>query len=257
MPENLHIIADPDKYGKNEHLYLETRKKEGRIYSDEIVKSLPHIETSHRLSHEWSVRSASYERLKKRLLTRKAPLSILDLGCGNGWMANALCGICDSSVTGVDLNMEELKQGARVFGGNSRLRFVYGDVFDGAAHANSYDIVVCASSIQYFQDLNALVRHLLTLLKAGGEIHILDSPLYSEAEAGEARERSRSYYRQLGYERMAALYHHHTWKELEGFSYEVIRAGIVERLKAKIFSEMNPFFPWIIIQSHKSTGTGL
>ncbi len=249
MPDNLHIVADPSVHASSERIYREVRKKEGRIYPDEIVRILPRIDAHHPLSHEWHIRSASYERLKKHLLRRGMPLSILDLGCGNGWMSNALCSVHDSAVTAVDLNLEELKQGARVFETNKRLRFVYGDIFDGIAHEKFYDSIICASSVQYFSDLRMLVRRLLTMLSPGGEIHILDSPFYREPEVEQARERSCSYYHQLGYERMTALYHHHTWQELEGFSYSIIRWTLFERFKSKIFSEINPFFPWIIIKA--------
>ncbi len=249
MPENLHIAADPARHETAERLYVEVRKKEGRLYSDEVVRILPRIGPDHPLSHEWSVRSASCDRLCKHLLTRNKPLSILDLGCGNGWMANALSGVCDSMVTAVDLNLLELEQGARVFEANKRLQFVYGDIFDGIAIEKSYDVIVCASSIQYFPDLRILIGHLLTMLKEGGEIHILDSPLYSEDEIEQARERSRSYYHQVGFERMAASYYHHTWQELQGFAYSVVRRSFLDRIKSKIFSEINPFFPWVIIKA--------
>ena len=55
------------------------------------------------------------------------------------------------------------------------------------------------------------------LLKARGEIHILDSPLYSIDALPGARERSRQYYENLGFPEMAANYHHHSAEALTAY----------------------------------------
>ena len=68
-------------------MYLASRKKENRIYSDEQVVQLPFIEPTHIHYHEWQVRKRSALRLIHYLEKKNKPLSILEIGCGNGWLS--------------------------------------------------------------------------------------------------------------------------------------------------------------------------
>jgi len=174
-------------------LYLRVREKEGRLYPDEIAARLPSIPGDHPLADEWRARSASASRLVRHLSRESKPLSILDLGCGNGWLSNLLHK-SGHHVIGVDRNRRELKQAARLFGPRSGLSFLEADIFLAPFAAGYFDVVLLSSVIQYFFDLPALLRELSRYLKPRGEIHIMDSPLYSEAELEEAVRRSEQYY---------------------------------------------------------------
>ena len=77
----------------------------------------------------------------------------------------------------------------------------------------SFNVIIVASAIQYFADLPLLLRQLLALLQPGGELHVLDSPLYAAAEVAAARARSEAYYREMGVPEMTGFYHHHTYEE--------------------------------------------
>jgi ubiquinone/menaquinone biosynthesis C-methylase UbiE len=90
------------------------------------------------------------------------------------------------------------------------LSWVVTDIFCPPFSNRLFDVVVIASAIQYFKDLAHLLQAIIPLLTTGGEIHILDSPLYSAGELPAARDRSRRYYEELGYPEMASYYHHHT-----------------------------------------------
>nr|MDQ3007726.1 class I SAM-dependent methyltransferase [Chloroflexota bacterium] len=95
-------------------LYLRLREKEGRLYSDETVARLPVTSARHRLAAEWRARTKSASRLTRYLSARPRQLSILELGCGNGWLSNLLSK-AGHSVVAMDQNRFELKQAARVF----------------------------------------------------------------------------------------------------------------------------------------------
>ena len=198
-------------------LYLRIREKEGRRHSDEAVGHLPDVPSDHPLRVEWQARTASAKRLLAYLARLPKPMTLLDLGCGNGWLANQVASVAGVQVAGVDRNRVELEQAARVFGGNQRARFIAADIFSAPFPPRSFNLVLIASAIQYFADLPELIRALKLLLKPTGEAHIMDSPLYRPAELAAARERTRLYYEQLGFPSMAGQYHHHTFASLDPF----------------------------------------
>jgi SAM-dependent methyltransferase len=197
--------------------YLQVRRKEGRLYADDVVARLPEFAGDDQLSAEWRVRASSAECLTDYLSGSAQPLRILDLGCGNGWLSSRIAAVTGARVAGLDRNPVELAQAARVFGPNERLTWVEADIFQAPFRSGTFDDVVAASAIQYFPDLPRLIRTLAALLRADGEIHILDSPLYPAEELPAARERSRRHYQDLGFPRMAEFYHHHLLSALEPF----------------------------------------
>lgn len=192
--------------------YLRVRQKEGRLYSDEAVAHLPHVPRVHPLWREWRLRAESARRLYGYLAQLQRPIKLLDLGCGNGWLSNRLASLPNCQVWGVDRNQVELEQAARVFGNSNRVAFAEADIFCPPFPAESFDVIIVASAIQYFADLPLLVRQLLALLQPGGELHVQDSPLYAAAEVAAARARSETYYREISVPEMTGFYHHHTYE---------------------------------------------
>src|SRR3954471_2426808 len=91
-----------------EQLYIDVRKREKRIYTDEEVLQLPDISKSHLHYNEWKFRKQSSERLINYLKHRKTALHILEIGCGNGWLASKMASIPNSVVTGLDINQPEI-----------------------------------------------------------------------------------------------------------------------------------------------------
>src|ERR1700688_525276 len=100
-----------------EEIYIASRQSESRVYSDEQVAQLPFVEPSHIHYDEWQSRKRSSDRLKNYLENKNKPLSILEIGCGNGWLSARLVAIKNSTVTAIDINRTELNQARRVFSG--------------------------------------------------------------------------------------------------------------------------------------------
>ena len=198
-------------------LYLRVREKEGRLYSDQTVARLPDIPADHPLVDEWRARAESANRLAHYIARLPQPPRILELGCGNGWLSRKLASIGGVRVWGLDRGGSELAQAWRLFHA-SNFAFVNADIFCSPFAPHGFDLIVLASVIQYFPDLAALLRPLQKLLMPGGEIHVLDSPLYNENELASARERTRAYYASLGFPEMASYYFHHTVSSLHPFS---------------------------------------
>src|SRR5688572_22445837 len=107
---------------RDSDLYLNVREKEGRLYSDDVVARLPDTPASHSLHAEWQVRAASASRLTDYLAARFPERgTLLDLGCGAGWLANQIASVTSMLVAGLDRNHTELAQARRVFAVQARL----------------------------------------------------------------------------------------------------------------------------------------
>jgi len=233
--------------------YLQVRKLEGRLLSDHLVAQLPRLPTGHPLSREWMARADSSRRVLAYFDAVEGPRTIIDAGCGNGWLAAALAGLPQAVVFGVDANAIELEQGRRVFGSNPNLKFVAGDLETMAAPAEPVDAIVLASVIQYVADLGALIRRLLGWLADGGELHVLDSPIYQSDEVAAAHDRSLAHYAALGVPEMAGVYRHHTWSEFEPFRPTILHrtkpsAG---RLLRRFIGPVETPFPWLLIRPER------
>jgi len=230
-------------------LYLRVRGLEGRLDEDATVALLPNVPRIHPLWQEWRQRADSATRLVAELARRPAPFNLLDVGCGNGWLANEIAGIRGARVTGIDLNEVELEQARRVFQ-RPNLEFVLGDVVVAPPPPERPDVIVLASMIQYVADLPGLIGRLLGWLAPGGELEILDSRLYRAAALPAARDRTRRHYAALGVPEMANAYHHHEWRELDGFdatvAYRPDQLG--RRLERRLFGIPRSPFPWIRIR---------
>jgi len=236
-----HLCPSP-KYPEKEALYLEVRRREGRVLDDEVVKKLPVVSETSLYAKEWVWRKRSFQRFMA-CLPKRTPLRILDLGCGNGWMANRLAENPNWEVFAIDLNQDELEQGARLFG-RSNLNFFYADVLEGDFPEHPFDIILLAASVQYFPDLKLLIEALRRKSTPEGQIHLLDSPCYkSRADQTAARQRTASYYQKIGVPEMASFYHHHLLAEAEILGGKNLNNTLWIKVLQKI-GWLSPF-PWL------------
>lgn len=228
-----------------EELYIASRKKENRLYTDEQVAQLPLIENTHPHFNEWQLRKRSAARLMNYLGNKDKPLSVLEAGCGNGWLSAGLVGIKAASVTGTDINKTELEQARKVFAHKKKLHFIEGDIRN-IKFNHKFDIIVFAASIQYFSNFEEIIEGALWLLNEAGEIHILDSYFYKETAIEHATQRSQLYYQSIGHPEMAACYFHHSIDSLRSFNYELLYNPAA--FKNKLLGKKDPF-PWICIKA--------
>ena len=230
-----------------EKLYLQVRKKENRIYSDDEIKLLPYASKLNPHNNEWSLRTKSFMRFKEYLSQKKTKLNILDLGCGNGWLAGQLVKEFEHNYFCVDVNLAELEQGARVFE-NKNISFIYSDIFKTSLAANTFDLVIINSALQYFQDVSALMKELFFISKTYGEVHIIDTPFYHPEEIMAAKNRTLKYYSSIGYPAMASKYFHHTLEEFKYLRYSYLYSpnSLKSKLSKIIFDQDSPF-PWILV----------
>ncbi|MGE5721281.1 MAG: class I SAM-dependent methyltransferase [Sphingomonadales bacterium] len=182
--------------------YARHRAAEGRGYSGNELFSLPYLrEGPH--AQQWRVRARSYEAFVRHVLRPLArrlerPLTVLDLGAGNGWLSHrvALEGhraialdIRDDAVDGLgaaDLFVRRFPDRIERLAAS----------FDSIPLASgSVDVAVFNASIHYATDLNVTVGSAARVVRPGGRLVILDSPFYRRDRDGrtmvaEKRERA-------------------------------------------------------------------
>ena len=236
-----------------ETLYLRARTIEKRIYSDEIVAQLPIIDKTDIHYQEWRIRKSSLSKLSDHINKKGAPVSILEIGCGNGWFANQLALLHNVTVCGIDPNRKEIEQAKKVFQKNPNLKFLLGDLQANQSVLLKYDIILLAGTIQYFPDLNNLLNRIMQLLTDKGEIHIIDSPFYSLKEIAAAKKRTLNYYSKLGVPELSEFYHHHSLTELSSYSPKFLQRPKRSILfLKKCFGLPASPFPWVVILAQEN-----
>ena len=226
-----------------ETTYLRAREKEQRIYADPEVSALPQISRDHIHYSEWQLRKQSSQRLVNYLGKKKKPLQILEIGCGNGWLSAKMAAIPKVTVTGIDINTPELNQARSVFKGLPNLHFTAGDIRKGIFAEMKFDIIVFAASVHYFPSLTGILNDAKKLLAMDGEIHILDTTFYTDAEIIPAQQRTMDYYEKLGFPELASSYYHHSIQELNTFKTQI---HYNPRSFLYKFLKRNPFY-WVSI----------
>lgn len=231
--------------------YIELRKFENRLLSDEMVKKLPiYIGKLENLRSEWKSRQVSSLKIRNYLNKSPETLHILDVGCGNGWLINYLNN-SKHLYFGIDINITELKQAARLFASNNSF-FIFGNIVKDQIpfQKGSFDVIILSSAIQYFEDLEILLTKLYYILTEKGEIHIIDTNFYHNNEVEQATLRSDKYYDSIKFSRMKNYYFHHTWEKLEKHNVTIVKnsKNILTIFKMKLLRKNYSNFPWIIVK---------
>jgi len=102
-------------------------------------------------------------------LRHRAPRSILDVGCGEGWLARALASDA-IEFHGVDA-VPSLIEEARKAGGGSFQALSYEEIAAGALHV-AVDLIVCNFCLFGKESVERLMPALTTLLRPGGAVII-------------------------------------------------------------------------------------
>jgi ubiquinone/menaquinone biosynthesis C-methylase UbiE len=221
-------------------------KKEGRLYSNADIATLPFIYASHLHYNEWLIRKHSLKALQSYITNKKIFSNILEVGCGNGWLCARIAKETNAAVTGLDINSGELQQAECVFRNIPNLNFINGSLQNESLQDEKFDMILFAGSIQYFPSLKKLVETAVEHLTLQGEVHIMDSPFYQQQEIPSARQKTEAYYNSLGLNAMNNYCYYHTLNELENFQYKILHHP--NSWKNKLSIKKNPFY-WITIKN--------
>lgn len=205
---NVLYLTEPKQ--EFEEVYARVRSKEERWLSDEMVSELPMVPANHPHQKEWKKRVYSLKKILE-ILKKSNQSKVLEIGCGNGWFANALVKT-GFSVDALDVGREELEQAARCFK-DDNLKFICCDdlsLLDDSA----YDIILFNASLHYFDLSQSFWSLLYSKLRNDGKIYIMDSHFYNENDVVSAKSRTENYFNQLNEPKAASYYKHLTWGKL-------------------------------------------
>lgn len=190
-----HPSEGPDSHLRRFRLaYGSHRAREGRALSVEALLRLPHLEDGP-LAEQWRIRRRTFwcfvHHVLRPLIRARAPqpLTVLDLGAGNGWLCYRVQCLGLRAVA-LDLRTDQVDGLGAAAAYAPHLARPFARIAAGfealplAAH--SVDLAVFNASLHYALDLGQVLAETVRVLKLEGRIAVLDSPFYHTAEAGDA-----------------------------------------------------------------------
>ncbi|WP_027966991.1 methyltransferase domain-containing protein [Halomonas halocynthiae] len=145
-------------------------------YSDDKI-----VDSWEKNASQWSAAVRGGHIESRKLITNKAiveavlsrsPQSVLDIGCGEGWLIRELS-LRVPHLVGVDV-VPDLIEKAESAGGGDFLVASYEDIAGGAVEG-SFDVVVCNFSLLGKDSVEALFKALPAMLKTDGVL-IVQTP---------------------------------------------------------------------------------
>ncbi len=186
--------------------YQTVRQAEGRGSDDAAYyRALPFADRSGRLARDWQIRAASFRALIKDLIAplearSRTPLKIIDLGAGNGWLSYRLTQR-GHVVSAIDLLTNKLDGlGAHVHY-DATFTPIQAEFDHLPLTGNQIDVAIFNSSFHYSVNYAATLVEVWRVMNENGQIVILDSPIYNDAESGRqmVRERQAQFQRAYGF----------------------------------------------------------
>jgi SAM-dependent methyltransferase len=194
------------KYSRFVREYETVRRLEGRGSPDPAYyRSLPARDLTGHFERDWKIRYRSYQSLVEKVirpLEKLFPgcLSILDLGAGNGWLSYQLAKR-GHSVAAVDLSTNP-SDGLGTWSFYDKPYIPIQADFDRLPFLESqFHLAVYNASFHYSTGYESSLRETLRLLIGGGQVVIMDSPLYRQEDSGRqmVRERQVQFQRDYGF----------------------------------------------------------
>jgi LSD1 subclass zinc finger protein len=186
--------------------YRTVRRDEGRGVDERAgYRALPFADLEGHHRAEWRVRAASFDAMMSLVVAPTAEatgraLTIADLGAGNTWMSRRLA-LAGHHVIAVDLHTDPSDGlGARVFSEYDfsavQAEFDRLPIPDGVC-----DLAIFNGAIHYSTDPTTTTAEALRVLRPGGAVVILDTPVYRSADAGRemVADRQEAFRRRFGF----------------------------------------------------------
>ena len=186
--------------------YETVRRAEGRGSTDPAFYwSLPDHDRTNRYSWQWAIRARTYKYIERKILPAipGKPLSILDLGAGNGWLSYRLRSLGHRPIA-IDLQTNAFDG----LGAGIHYRCMLPRVFPRFQaevdwlpfETGQFDCAIFNASFHYSENYDVTLAEAIRCLRPGGALVVADSPSYKREESGQQmlEERRSLFERQFG-----------------------------------------------------------
>lgn len=185
--------------------YTAVRHAEGRAgHDDAYYRRLPEPTLGDPLFDQWRMRAVSWRALRARVL-RSLPVGavVVDVGAGVGWLSNRAAAMGFRAVAfDLSVDADDGLGAVRRYAADGVPSFGAHQAEMGALPLRSgvADAVVFNASLHYATDLTGVLADAVRVLRPGGVVVVMDSPLYRRPADGEAMvaERHTDFERRFG-----------------------------------------------------------
>jgi SAM-dependent methyltransferase len=169
--------------------YRAIRRREGYgSTSVEYYRALPRVRGSSAQAGQWRVRYESYAHLRRCLFPPPAGqprLRVVDIGAGNAWLSNRLA-LDGHDAVAVDRLADDVDGLGAIRHYGVPLIAVQAD-FDALPFApGQFDVAVFNGSLHYSKEPAATLAAARRVLKPGGVVAVMDSPMFQAEDEGHA-----------------------------------------------------------------------
>ena len=186
--------------------YETVRRAEGRgSANSDFYRALPYRDLSGKFRDHWHIRARSFQTLMDTVITKvekeQGPvLKILDLGAGNCWFSNQFAER-GHLVAAVDL-LTNGEDGLGAFAHYQETFTVVQADFDYLPFAeHQFHLAIFNAAFHYSTDYQKTLKEVSRVMLEGGQVVVMDSPLYRDPLSGEqmVKERESGFQEKYGF----------------------------------------------------------
>jgi SAM-dependent methyltransferase len=120
-----------------------------------------------------------------RIVTDLQPETLLDAGCGEGFVADALLKAMPwAKITGFDVLQESVKLAQLR---NPRATFSLGDIYNIEHEDNSFDVVYCLEVLEHLQEPDRALKEMARVAKRAVVMSVPHEPFFCLANAARGK----------------------------------------------------------------------
>jgi SAM-dependent methyltransferase len=163
--------------------YTRIRHAEGRGSDDPgHYLRLPDCDPGHPIAWQWELRRRTWGSFRRRVLPRLGA-KILDLGAGVGWLSHRLAGL-GRHPCAVDVSVDDRDGLAAARHYSPDWPLLQAELDRLPLSDAQADAAVFNASLHYSANYATTLREALRVLRPGGSLVILESPIYRKEESG-------------------------------------------------------------------------
>ncbi len=106
---------------------------------------------------------------KKVIEGKITNMSVLDIGCGNGFFLNELQALGVKKAFGVEPSLDSVEKASD----NIKKRIKFDILREGLFKKNSFDVICCFHTLDHIVDVNEFLTIVYSLLKKGGKVFFI------------------------------------------------------------------------------------